>query len=165
MTLAVYRFRLRTAGVSLDQVNTEIGTVATLDDAAGGIITDIECDDSRGQDLIDSLATRGYEFVAGDPAFPALAQFRVDNTILEQKAGVILAAAFLGSPRIADVTFSSPFGDTQYAIALTPETSLTRAYITTAYNKTATGFTINLNSNKITGLVQVSWTATRYGGP
>ena len=80
------------------------------------------------------------------------------NAGLKNKAGAVSNTSFGGTPLSASVTFSTPFGSTNYAIAVTGEDS--RAWI--IQSKTANGFIINSISNiALTGTTY--WTCTAYG--
>ena len=78
MAVHTYRFRLETPGVSEEQLEAEVGVSVLISDYAGGIVIDVDCDDSRASDLMDSMAFRGYEFVEGDPPTTDACQFRED---------------------------------------------------------------------------------------
>lgn len=82
MATHTYRFRLQIPGVSEEQIETEVGVSVTISDYSGGVVVDIDCDDSRAQDLMDSMASRGYEFVEGDPSTTAAQGFRSDNDLV-----------------------------------------------------------------------------------
>lgn len=81
MALFVYRFRLKTP-ILETQLEAEVGVSVAVDDYAGGAVIDIECDDSRAQDLQDAMESRGYEFVEGSPATTAAQGFRSGNSIV-----------------------------------------------------------------------------------
>ena len=81
MALFVYRFRLKIP-VLVSQLEVEVGVSLSITDHSGGGIVDIECDDSRSADLLDSMVERGYEFVEGSPTTVADARFRADNNII-----------------------------------------------------------------------------------
>ncbi|MCB1711194.1 MAG: hypothetical protein KDH96_01565 [Candidatus Riesia sp.] len=77
---------------------------------------------------------------------------------LPTKANTILSTSFTGNPKKATVTFSTPFIDANYSIAL----SAANARTFTIENKTANGFIINTNANTaLTG--NVDYTATKHG--
>jgi len=80
MATHTYRFKLEVP-VSLTQLESEVGVSVSLADYAGGAFADIECDDSRAQDLMDAMAVRGYAFVEGDPSDTAAEGFRASNGI------------------------------------------------------------------------------------
>jgi hypothetical protein len=63
-------------------LESEVGVAVSIPDYAGGVIVDVECDDSRAQDLMDSMTSRGYEFIEGDPATTSAEQFRSENDIV-----------------------------------------------------------------------------------
>jgi hypothetical protein len=81
MSLFVYRFRLRIP-VLETQLEVEVGDAVTIDDHAGGEVVDVECDDSKYQDLLDAMESRGYEFVEGSPSTTAEEGFRTGNNIV-----------------------------------------------------------------------------------
>jgi hypothetical protein len=80
------------------------------------------------------------------------------NAGLKNKAGSVANTSFGGTPLTASVTFSTPFSNTNYAIAITGEDS--RAWI--VQNKTTTGFIINSVSN-VALVGNTYWTCTAYG--
>lgn len=80
MALFVYRFRLKVP-INLSQLEAEVGVPVSLDDYSGGLVLDIECDDSRAEDLKASLDEQGYEFVGGSPSSSAEQQFKNDNNL------------------------------------------------------------------------------------
>jgi len=82
---------------------------------------------------------------------------------LAHKAGTVLKASFAGNPKTAQVTFSSAFPDTNYAISLTTTSSGNSGFGPVVNTKTASGFIINLMVNSITNLVAVDWVATKHG--
>lgn len=59
------------------------------------------------------------------------------------KKGRILPSSFIGTPRTATITFSSPYPNLVYEVVVTGEDS--RVWSITA--KTTTGFTVSSNSN------------------
>lgn len=74
------------------------------------------------------------------------------------KAGVVAGASFSGTPKVAAITFVTPYADATYVITLSGGDSR----IFTYQNKTAAGFTINSNAN--TALSQeVSWSTVQQG--
>jgi len=80
------------------------------------------------------------------------------SNVLKTKAGSVPSEGFGGTPLTASVAFTSAFGNTNYAIAITGEDS--RAW--TIQNKTTSGFIINsVSSVGITGTTY--WTCTAYG--
>lgn len=77
---------------------------------------------------------------------------------LKTKSGVITPATFVGFPRKATVTFSTPFADANYSMTVIGTNGRTWVVETV----TANGFTINSGSNiALTG--NVYWTATKHG--
>jgi len=78
--------------------------------------------------------------------------------ILKTKAGSIVNSSFTGNPKKTTVTFSTPFPNTNYAVAVTGEDA--RSW--TIESKIAGSFVISTNSN--TNLAGTTyWTATPYG--
>lgn len=76
--------------------------------------------------------------------------------------GIETAASFTGTPKTKAVLFSTPFDDTTYALAFGVRTTDSRtAFIPTFTNKTTTGFTLNLNTDSTTNLVEVCWEAIK----
>ena len=85
----------------------------------------------------------------------------------ENKAGEVLKAALTGNPKKGTVTFNTAFPDANYSIQLTCRVNSgnNASWIPVAENRTASGFTINMNSSNVTKLVAVMWTATRFYNP
>lgn len=74
------------------------------------------------------------------------------------KSGTIAAGSFVGTPRVSAVTFSTPFANTNYSIAISGANSRSWSF----QAKATTGFTINSNANgALSG--EVTWTAIDYG--
>ena len=82
---------------------------------------------------------------------------------LEEKAGKVTAASFSGSPQTATVTFSTAFGDADYAVVLTTVNSTSNAHNPFVQNQAAGSFDINLGANNLGGLIQVNWIAMKFG--
>ena len=118
-----------------DVGNLGSGTLAELNTA----ITDATLDDS------------------GDPRPPTA------GSVLLQKAGVVLLAAFAGNPATAAVVFSGAMADTAYGVHLTALTDGTRSFVPNATTKAVGGFTIDLGTNQTAGLIEVAWFAVRDG--
>jgi len=88
----------------------------------------------------------------------------INNSSLDSKAGSRLANTFTGSPKVSTVTFATPFANTSYAITITPVmTDGSKNFVVTAYNKTANGFVISINSSSTNDLISVDWVATKHG--
>lgn len=83
--------------------------------------------------------------------------------ISDLKAGSVTPGYFTGSPKSAVVVFSTPFPDTNYAITLSVHTDGTKTFAASVVNKTATGFTINLNTNNVANLIEVGWHCLPFG--
>jgi hypothetical protein len=82
---------------------------------------------------------------------------------LEEKSGVVLPVSFSGTPdKKATVTFTTVFPSTAYSVTLAVS-SIGRSYTPTVESKTVSGFVINLNSNKLTGLAEIGWQAEETG--
>lgn len=96
----------------------------------------------------------------GTPAFPLSV---VQGTGLATKSGKVLNAAFVGTPKIATVTFSAPFADSDYSAVITCETINNSSYVPNIENITANGFDINMSVNNISHLVAVYWVAVKFG--
>jgi hypothetical protein len=79
------------------------------------------------------------------------------------KAAEVLAAAFAGNPKIAAVTFVTPYTDTSYSISLGCSTSSNTQFTPSVENKAVGGFDINMGCNDISGLVAVMWFTIPYG--
>jgi hypothetical protein len=83
---------------------------------------------------------------------------------LVHKAGRVLNASFSGTPRKATVTFGTAFADANYAVTCTPVTGVSGAgYTIRIESQTAAGFTINMGTSSITGMIQVNWAAIKDG--
>lgn len=80
---------------------------------------------------------------------------------LKSKSGVVLAAAFSGNPKIATVTFSTAFPDTNYSVGLA--VNGTNSFGPRINVVLAGGFDINMGANNISGLVDVRWIAIAHG--
>ena len=82
------------------------------------------------------------------------------------KAGEVLAGAFSGDPKVSPVLFNTSFLNSNYSVSLTPEGSMMMGgYAISIYDKTNTGFSINMNTNTITGLTSVMWVASPFVNP
>jgi len=78
--------------------------------------------------------------------------------VINVKAGLVAAASFTGSPRVATVTFTSAFASTNYAIIITGSDARSWTY----QSRATTGFVINANSAAaLSG--DVSWHAIIAG--
>ncbi len=84
-------------------------------------------------------------------------------TSLAEKAGKVLLVTFTGNPKTAAVAFASSFADADYSTQLTCEASGGSQFSPCAESITASGFTINMGANNISGLVSMRWTATKHG--
>jgi hypothetical protein len=82
----------------------------------------------------------------------------INESLLKNKVGVVDGSSFSGNPKKADVIFSTPFPNTNYAIFLTGAANR----VFTHSNKTVSGFTISANANLVfTG--DVYWQAINFG--
>lgn len=84
---------------------------------------------------------------------------------LETKAGVKAVGAFAGNPKTVVVTFATEFTTANYSVALAQETQNNAAYILAYHTKTTAGFTIEVQSDDISDLLNVSWTAIIHNDP
>jgi hypothetical protein len=73
------------------------------------------------------------------------------------KSGSITPGYFTGHPLTAVVQFSTPFPDTNYAVTLAVTTDGSKTFAPSVSNKTAAGFSINLNTNNVANLIEVGW--------
>lgn len=81
---------------------------------------------------------------------------------LKTKSGKVLNVTFTGNPKIATVTFATPFLDANYSVSLTVEGN--RSFTPRVNNgRTAGTFIINMNANNIANLTSILWTATKHG--
>jgi len=79
------------------------------------------------------------------------------------KAGSVLKASFAGNPKVATVTFATPFADANYSITLTSYTTGNSGFGAVVNSQTASGFVVNLNVNNVTNLISVFWIAIKNG--
>lgn len=79
------------------------------------------------------------------------------------KAGRILPVSFAGAPLSAAVVFGAAFPDNDYAVVYDAETTDGSAYPIGIHTKSASGFTLSLNSNTLSGLVAVTWSTAQLG--
>jgi hypothetical protein len=75
------------------------------------------------------------------------------------KSGKIIPGSFSGNPKQASVTFAVAFPDTNYSLAAEAVMINNRSYGLRIEDKLATGFTVDLGSNNISDLVEVTWSA------
>lgn len=147
-----------------------ISYIATEDyNLSGSTITFTEVPPSGSLIAIRSLMSTssgpGGNFsgsLIGTASFATSASFATTasyaSNVLKTKAGSIAYTAFGGTPYSASVTFSTAFPNTNFAVVITGED----ARIWTIESKTASGFTVNSNSNTaVTGTAY--WTCTAYG--
>jgi len=90
-------------------------------------------------------------------------QLGLITTVSGIKAGIVLPAAFSGSPKTTTVTFSTSFPDTSYTVTLDVSTAGRSVYLPTVQNKTFSSFDINLRSGNSSKLVELYWQAVRVG--
>jgi hypothetical protein len=79
------------------------------------------------------------------------------------KSGVLIPGAFSGNPKLATVTFSTAFPDTNYSVTLAPGTISKKSFAPTVESKATTGFDVNLGSNNLADLVEIGWHAIPNG--
>jgi len=88
----------------------------------------------------------------------------ITSTASNIKSGTLPAVSFSGTPKVASVVFASPFPTSAYSITVDVESNgAGKAYPMTTENRTATGFTVNLCANTITGIDRVHWQAILEG--
>jgi hypothetical protein len=73
------------------------------------------------------------------------------------KAGTLPPGMFGGQPLTAQVVFGTPYPDTSYSITLSVMSDGTKTFAVSVSNKTAAGFTVNLNTRNAANLVEVGW--------
>ena len=66
MTLHVYRFR-REVATSLTRLESLAGSGLSFVDRAGGVIVDVQIDDTKFDDLSEALVADGLVYVSTDP--------------------------------------------------------------------------------------------------
>ncbi len=83
----------------------------------------------------------------------------------ETKSGNVSAGSFslVGGRQKASVTFALPFQDAAYGVVCQAVTGTNKNYLPKPESKTASGFTINLNSASVSGLLEVFWRAETTG--
>lgn len=79
------------------------------------------------------------------------------------KSGRVFPGSFAGTPKKATVVFGTPFASTNYAITLGAEGSMNKQFHPTYESKTVAGFTVNLGTNNLAKLIEVSWHAIIVG--
>jgi len=84
-------------------------------------------------------------------------------TGLNIKADTEIVGNFTGNPKQATVTFTAAYADANYSVTANAVTGGTKSFIVTILSKTASGFTLALNSNTTTDLVEVNWISSAYG--
>lgn len=82
---------------------------------------------------------------------------------LKTKSGIILNASFSGTPKVATVSFSSSFLNTNYSVSLSCNAISGTAYTPIIDNITASGFEINMTVNNINNLTDIRWIAVKNG--
>jgi hypothetical protein len=85
----------------------------------------------------------------------------VFNPLLK-RTGFEVAGSFAGNPKKATVTFTNALPDLNYSITATVD-SVARNIIPVYENKAVGGFDINLGTNNMAGISQVSWQAIANG--
>ena len=79
------------------------------------------------------------------------------------KSGVLIPSNFSGNPKTATILFGTQFPSTSYSVTTSSLTDGKKSYGPVVENKTVAGFTVNLHSNNISGLVEVGWHAIVTG--
>jgi hypothetical protein len=72
------------------------------------------------------------------------------------KAGRISSSSFSGTPKLANVVFSSPALNTNYSVSFTCQT-VSASFSTTIESMSTSGFSVNMNADNISGLNYVYW--------
>jgi hypothetical protein len=73
------------------------------------------------------------------------------------KTGKLIPGDFAGNPKKATVTFITAYPNTSYGIVLSVSTANDRSFVASYENKLVGGFTVNLGTNNIANLAEVSW--------
>jgi hypothetical protein len=81
----------------------------------------------------------------------------------ELRAGILIPGNFSGNPKKAIVTFPTPYITTNYSITALAETDGSKSFGIATESKTINGFTVNLHSNNLAGLVNVGWKTALTG--
>lgn len=103
-------------------------------------------------------ASQAQNAVTASFAITASYAMNAGSSGLQSKAGSVDNTSFIGTPRKATVTFSTPFSNNNYAISVTGEDA--RSW--TIESKVSGSFIINTNSNTtLTGTT--FWIATAFG--
>jgi hypothetical protein len=84
------------------------------------------------------------------------------SPIANAKAGSVLAASFTGSPKTFAVVFNTAYGSNDYSVSVTQVGSSGNARVLTVSSKSATGFTIELNTASVSGLTSVEWASAPH---
>lgn len=79
------------------------------------------------------------------------------------KSGRLFPGDFAGDPKKATVAFGSAFLSTNYAVTLAAEGTSNRVFSPGYESKVLGGFVVNLGSNSLANLVEVSWHAILVG--
>jgi hypothetical protein len=79
------------------------------------------------------------------------------------KSGILIPGAFSGNPKVAAVTFSTPYPDTNYTIGIDAVTQNGITYPIRPENKAVGGFDVSLGSNNIAHLIEVGWQTVATG--
>jgi len=91
----------------------------------------------------------------------------IDNALaaqaLDQKAGRIAGGTFAGNPKKATVTFSTAFGDADYAVVLTAVAQNNKTFAPAVESQVAGSFVVNMGSNNVTDLLYLNWIAMKSG--
>ena len=84
-------------------------------------------------------------------------------SVITVKSGRVFPGSFAGNPKKATVAFGSAFASPNYAITCDAEGAATKQFHPTYESKLTTGFTINLGTNNLANLIEVSWHAIIVG--
>lgn len=111
----------------------------------GDILTYVDSEGFSVQDSTGATKSVSYQVIVG----------------IGLKNGIEVSGSFAGSPKTAAIVFGSAYPDDTYSISISAVTDGSKSYAPSIENKTAAGFTVNLQSNNLTGLVEVDWQTQR----
>jgi len=142
-----------------DEVHTR---GSQIDDARDPV--DHDANAQTLQDTLDFALSQIREITGESKWFSPVSKSLKDvEAGLPSKSGVLIPGNFSGNPKRATVTFSAPFGGTNYAVTLTVEAINGKSFVATMETKTAAGFDVNLGVNNIANVVEVGWHAIENG--
>jgi len=149
-------------GVNLGQVETLIaaasGDLQTLEEVLAEGNSAGSYDINMNNNSIINLDTPVNPLDATNKVYVDTLVASVSGADETVKNGTIAAGSFSGNPKKATVTFGSAFPDATYSISITAEARRVWSF----ENKTASGFTINANANRVFA-GNVDWIAAKQG--